>query len=102
MKWHSVKSDKNGSALFEKSSNGSLLTNTHTHIKYINIYLSILKHTNNCVDFSELVISNYSISADGLLKVNNDHIGFYRVNHNVHMWNIISEQLQNNHMVMLS
>ncbi|AWP16905.1 putative glutamyl aminopeptidase [Scophthalmus maximus] len=67
VKWHSVKSDKNGSALFEKSSN-------------------------------ELVISNYSISADGLLKVNNDHIGFYRVNHNVHMWNIISEQLQNNHM----
>uniref|UniRef100_A0A4W6BSD0 Aminopeptidase n=1 Tax=Lates calcarifer TaxID=8187 RepID=A0A4W6BSD0_LATCA len=43
------------------------------------------------------VISNYSLSEDGLLKVNNDHIGFYRVNHDDHMWNTISQQLQNNH-----
>uniref|UniRef100_A0A4W6BL56 Aminopeptidase n=1 Tax=Lates calcarifer TaxID=8187 RepID=A0A4W6BL56_LATCA len=40
---------------------------------------------------------NYSLSEDGLLKVNNDHIGFYRVNHDDHMWNTISQQLQNNH-----
>lgn len=47
---------------------------------------------------SEHVISNYSASVDGLLKVNNDHIGFYRVNHDDHMWNAISEQLQDNHL----
>ncbi|TDG98553.1 hypothetical protein EPR50_G00201600 [Perca flavescens] len=46
---------------------------------------------------TELVISDYSASEDGLLKVNNDHIGFYRVNHDEHMWNAISQQLQNNH-----
>ncbi|XP_037652371.1 glutamyl aminopeptidase [Sebastes umbrosus] len=46
----------------------------------------------------EHVISNYSASEDGLLKVNNDHIGFYRVNHDDHMWNAISEQLQDNHL----
>ncbi|XP_070776751.1 glutamyl aminopeptidase isoform X2 [Enoplosus armatus] len=46
---------------------------------------------------TEHVISDYSPSVDGLLKVNNDHIGFYRVNHDEHMWNTISQQLQNNH-----
>ncbi|XP_018553205.1 glutamyl aminopeptidase [Lates calcarifer] len=66
VKWHSVKSDKNMLAMFNKSS-------------------------------TEHVISNYSLSEDGLLKVNNDHIGFYRVNHDDHMWNTISQQLQNNH-----
>ncbi|GAA6234196.1 glutamyl aminopeptidase [Lates japonicus] len=66
VKWHSVKSDKNMLAMFDKSS-------------------------------TEHVISNYSLSEDGLLKVNNDHIGFYRVNHDDHMWNTISQQLQNNH-----
>ncbi|KAM7404165.1 hypothetical protein PAMA_004546 [Pampus argenteus] len=49
---------------------------------------------------TEHVISNYSSSRDGLLKVNNDHIGFYRVNHDDQMWNTISQQLQNNHLVM--
>uniref|UniRef100_A0AAQ5XWL0 Aminopeptidase n=1 Tax=Amphiprion ocellaris TaxID=80972 RepID=A0AAQ5XWL0_AMPOC len=44
-----------------------------------------------------LVIDNYSFSTDGLLKVNNDHVGFYRVNHADNMWNIISQQLQTNH-----
>uniref|UniRef100_A0A8C4H637 Aminopeptidase n=1 Tax=Dicentrarchus labrax TaxID=13489 RepID=A0A8C4H637_DICLA len=44
------------------------------------------------------VITNYSSSADGLLKVNNDHIGFYRVNHDNHMWNAISQQLRTNHL----
>ncbi|XP_074548534.1 glutamyl aminopeptidase [Halichoeres trimaculatus] len=46
---------------------------------------------------TELVIRNYSSSVDGLLKVNNDHIGFYRVNHDDSMWNIISNQLQTNY-----
>ncbi|XP_070698575.1 glutamyl aminopeptidase isoform X2 [Pempheris klunzingeri] len=45
----------------------------------------------------EHVISDYVASADGLLKVNNDHIGFYRVNHADHMWTAISQQLQSNH-----
>ncbi|CAJ1074218.1 glutamyl aminopeptidase [Xyrichtys novacula] len=45
----------------------------------------------------ELPITNYSPSADGLIKVNNDHIGFYRVNHDDNMWNSISKQLQDNH-----
>uniref|UniRef100_A0A3B5ARN1 Aminopeptidase n=1 Tax=Stegastes partitus TaxID=144197 RepID=A0A3B5ARN1_9TELE len=48
------------------------------------------------------VISDYSLSKDGLLKVNDDHMGFYRVNHDDHMWNVISEQLQTNHSVQLS
>ncbi|XP_058472021.1 glutamyl aminopeptidase [Solea solea] len=48
---------------------------------------------------NEHVISNYTPTVDGLLKVNNDHIGFYRVNHDVHMWNTISEQLKRNHKV---
>ncbi|XP_053191825.1 glutamyl aminopeptidase [Scomber japonicus] len=46
---------------------------------------------------TELVISGYSPAVDGLLKVNNDHIGFYRVNHDDSMWNTISQQLQSNH-----
>ncbi|XP_068999611.1 glutamyl aminopeptidase [Embiotoca jacksoni] len=46
---------------------------------------------------AELIISNYSSSVDGLLKVNKDHIGFYRVNHDDHMWSLISQQLQTNH-----
>ncbi|XP_071327168.1 glutamyl aminopeptidase [Trachinotus anak] len=66
VKWHSVKSDKNMLAVFNKSS-------------------------------AECVINDYSPSADGLLKVNNNHIGFYRVNHDNLMWNAISQQLQDNH-----
>ncbi|XP_072221917.1 glutamyl aminopeptidase [Leuresthes tenuis] len=46
---------------------------------------------------SELVVGNYSTSVDGLLKINNDHIGFYRVNHDDSMWTDISQQLQTNH-----
>ncbi|XP_041669258.1 glutamyl aminopeptidase [Cheilinus undulatus] len=46
---------------------------------------------------TEQVIRNYSSSLDGLLKVNNDHIGFYRVNHEASMWNTISQQLVDNH-----
>lgn len=47
---------------------------------------------------TELTITDYTSSADGLLKVNNDHIGFYRVNHDNDMWNTISEQLQKNYL----
>ncbi|XP_034530930.1 glutamyl aminopeptidase [Notolabrus celidotus] len=46
---------------------------------------------------TELLVRNYSAPVDGLLKVNNDHIGFYRVNHDDNMWNTISKQLQDNH-----
>ncbi|XP_072314030.1 glutamyl aminopeptidase [Eucyclogobius newberryi] len=46
---------------------------------------------------SELAVPSYSPSVDGLLKVNNDHIGFYRVNHDDLMWTSISEQLLSNH-----
>uniref|UniRef100_A0A3Q3XEG3 Aminopeptidase n=1 Tax=Mola mola TaxID=94237 RepID=A0A3Q3XEG3_MOLML len=45
----------------------------------------------------KLVISNYTPSVDGLLKVNNDHFGFYRVNHESSIWDNISRQLQSNH-----
>lgn len=46
---------------------------------------------------AEHVISNYSSAEDGLLKINKDHIGFYRVNHEDSMWSAISQQLQDNH-----
>lgn len=49
-------------------------------------------------DSTELVISNYSSTTDGLLKVNNDHIGFYRVNHEDRIWEDISQQLQSNYL----
>uniref|UniRef100_A0A8C2Z766 Aminopeptidase n=1 Tax=Cyclopterus lumpus TaxID=8103 RepID=A0A8C2Z766_CYCLU len=49
-------------------------------------------------DKSSTGIINYSPSVDGLLKVNNDHIGFYRVNHDGLMWNAISQQLQDQHL----
>ncbi|XP_029972795.1 glutamyl aminopeptidase [Salarias fasciatus] len=48
---------------------------------------------------AEITVSNYAPATDGLLKINNDHIGFYRVNHEGHMWSLISEQLQKNHLV---
>ncbi|XP_053702029.1 glutamyl aminopeptidase [Synchiropus splendidus] len=44
----------------------------------------------------EHVVEPYSPSVDGLLKVNKDHMGFYRVNHDDSMWEAISEQLQSN------
>uniref|UniRef100_A0A3Q0T2E5 Aminopeptidase n=1 Tax=Amphilophus citrinellus TaxID=61819 RepID=A0A3Q0T2E5_AMPCI len=63
------------------------------------ILISIFTHLYDFNDFfSEHIINNYSLPVDGLLKVNNDHIGFYRVNHDNHMWNAISQQLQTNHL----
>uniref|UniRef100_A0A674PFZ0 Aminopeptidase n=1 Tax=Takifugu rubripes TaxID=31033 RepID=A0A674PFZ0_TAKRU len=41
---------------------------------------------------------SYSMEADGLLKINNDHMGFYRVNHENSMWDAIGSQLQRNRM----
>ncbi|XP_062851140.1 glutamyl aminopeptidase [Trichomycterus rosablanca] len=49
---------------------------------------------------SELIITNYNLSTDGLIKVNNDHMGFYRVNHPDYMWDDISQQLLENHLVL--
>ncbi|XP_056151977.1 glutamyl aminopeptidase [Lampris incognitus] len=46
----------------------------------------------------EHVFNDYSPSVDGLLKVNRHHVGFYRVNHDGHMWSSISQQLQTNHL----
>ncbi|KAL0968988.1 hypothetical protein UPYG_G00220880 [Umbra pygmaea] len=45
----------------------------------------------------ELVLTDYSPTMDGILKVNNDHIGFYRVNHHDIMWSTISQKLQTNY-----
>uniref|UniRef100_A0A8C1UI49 Aminopeptidase n=1 Tax=Cyprinus carpio TaxID=7962 RepID=A0A8C1UI49_CYPCA len=37
------------------------------------------------------VIAGYSPATDGLIKVNKDHMGFYRVNHYDHVWSAIAE-----------
>uniref|UniRef100_A0AAR2IPR3 Aminopeptidase n=1 Tax=Pygocentrus nattereri TaxID=42514 RepID=A0AAR2IPR3_PYGNA len=42
---------------------------------------------------TQILIEGYSPSTDGLIKVNKDHMGFYRVNHDNNMWNVISQQL---------
>lgn len=49
--------------------------------------------------YLDLVVVGYSPAADGLIKVNNDHIGFYRVNYENHTWSSISEKLRQSHMV---
>ncbi|XP_017290340.1 glutamyl aminopeptidase [Kryptolebias marmoratus] len=67
VKWHSVKSGKNTTTMFDKET-------------------------------AELVVSDYSAVEDGLLKVNDDHMGFYRVNYDDDMWTAISQQLQTNHL----
>ncbi|XP_013869155.1 glutamyl aminopeptidase isoform X2 [Austrofundulus limnaeus] len=50
-------------------------------------------------DSTEQLVTDYTPTEDGLLKINNDHIGFYRVSHDDDMWTIISDQLQTNHSV---
>ncbi|KAM3595343.1 uncharacterized protein V6R79_022003 [Siganus canaliculatus] len=47
---------------------------------------------------AELVVNDYDSTTDGLLKVNNDHIGFYRVNHEDSIWEDISQLLQSNYL----
>ncbi|KAK3573881.1 hypothetical protein QTP86_032855 [Hemibagrus guttatus] len=48
---------------------------------------------------AEVVIENYSPATDGLIKVNSDHMGFYRVNHPDNIWAAISQQLLTDHLV---
>lgn len=48
---------------------------------------------------TEAVISGYSPASNGLIKVNKDHMGFYRVNHHDQMWDAIAEQLLMDHQV---
>ncbi|TRY82201.1 hypothetical protein DNTS_003387 [Danionella cerebrum] len=48
---------------------------------------------------TEAVINGYSPATDGLIKVNKDHMGFYRVNHYDHVWSAIAEQLLLDHEV---
>ncbi|MBN3288041.1 AMPE aminopeptidase, partial [Polyodon spathula] len=40
-----------------------------------------------------ITLSQYSPTTDGLLKVNRDNLGFYRVNYHTEMWNNIALQL---------
>ncbi|KAI4892086.1 hypothetical protein NFI96_022387 [Prochilodus magdalenae] len=47
----------------------------------------------------EMRITEYSAATDGLIKVNKDHIGFYRINHDDSMWSDISQQLLTDHLV---
>lgn len=46
---------------------------------------------------TDFTIVDYTPATDGLLKVNNDHMGFYRVNHDAAMWTSITALLQTNH-----
>lgn len=46
---------------------------------------------------TEITITGYNPTTDGLIKINNDHLGFYRVNHQEDMWSAISNQLMANH-----
>ncbi|XP_067241856.1 glutamyl aminopeptidase [Chanodichthys erythropterus] len=48
---------------------------------------------------TETVIFGYSPATDGLIKVNKDHMGFYRVNHHDSVWSAIAEQLFTDHTV---
>ncbi|XP_073690212.1 glutamyl aminopeptidase [Garra rufa] len=50
-------------------------------------------------DKDDTVIGEYSPATDGLIKVNKDHMGFYRVNHHDHVWSAIAEQLFVDHQV---
>ncbi|XP_056125019.1 glutamyl aminopeptidase [Rhinichthys klamathensis goyatoka] len=56
---------------------------------------STLNSKNNSFlfDKTEDVIAGYSPATDGLIKVNKDHMGFYRVNHHDSVWSTIAEQL---------
>ncbi|XP_017320538.2 glutamyl aminopeptidase [Ictalurus punctatus] len=49
---------------------------------------------------TEVIINNYSLATDGLIKVNSDHMGFYRVNHPDDIWADISQQLLTDHLVL--
>uniref|UniRef100_A0A9J8CVN2 Aminopeptidase n=2 Tax=Cyprinus carpio TaxID=7962 RepID=A0A9J8CVN2_CYPCA len=57
------------------------------------------KNASFLFDKGTIVIAGYSPATDGLIKVNKDHMGFYRVNHYDHVWSAIAEQLSVNHQV---
>ncbi|MBN3319887.1 AMPE aminopeptidase, partial [Atractosteus spatula] len=48
---------------------------------------------------TEFVLEDYDHAADGLLKINRDHLGFYRVNYEIQQWINITQQLQTDHLV---
>ncbi|KAK2852812.1 hypothetical protein Q7C36_008013 [Tachysurus vachellii] len=48
---------------------------------------------------TDVIIENYSPATDGLIKVNSNHMGFYRVNHPDDIWTAISQQLLKDHLV---
>ncbi|KAJ8385784.1 hypothetical protein AAFF_G00182280 [Aldrovandia affinis] len=62
---------------------------------------SLGSNTNSTVRFNktqtELIVPGYASDVDGLLKVNRDYMGFYRVNHQDIMWSTISQQLLTDH-----
>lgn len=66
-------------------------------------WYSLIANKSSIFDFDEsqleVVVPDYSPSTDGLIKVNKEHMGFYRVNHNDNMWSSISQQLLENHLV---
>ncbi|GAA6065883.1 glutamyl aminopeptidase, partial [Tachysurus ichikawai] len=48
---------------------------------------------------TDVIIENYSPATDGLIKVNSNHMGFYRVNHPDDTWTAINQQLLKDHLV---
>lgn len=48
---------------------------------------------------TDLLVLDYATDVDGLLKVNRDSIGFYRVNYNDLLWSSVSQQLLQDHKV---
>lgn len=112
VQWNSLHTNNKDTVLFDKDQTG---TSTEpcllNQVNLINIIIYISKsHTwslstcqknNSCVIFlSEVIIEKYSPAADGLIKVNNDHMGFYRVNHPEDIWAAISQQLLTDHLVL--
>ncbi|KAI1887340.1 hypothetical protein AGOR_G00189300 [Albula goreensis] len=64
-------------------------------------WYSLGSKKNNTVIFnrteSEKIVPGYAENTDGLLRVNRDNMGFYRVNHEDAMWSRISQQLLTGH-----
>ncbi|XP_066576726.1 glutamyl aminopeptidase [Amia ocellicauda] len=72
IQWHSLGSGKNGTAFYNR---------TQT---------------------TDLTLPEYSPDVDGLLKVNREHLGFYRVNYHTADWDRISEKLSTSHKAFLT
>lgn len=99
VKWNSLNSN-NDSIIFDKGQAGNVfLLRLFTFEDSLpNMFLMEIYRL-LCV-YSELVIPGYSPTSDGLIKVNKDHMGFFRVHHNDIMWTTISEQLLADHLVL--